>query len=101
MGAQASYTIAIIHFAAGRYVDCVASALETTERYPEYIPGHYALVAAAELSGDTETAAESLAALLRLRPDCSMAWLSEANPWPAEIGERLAEGWRMAGMPER
>jgi len=48
VGAQGSYSIAIAHFAAGRYLDCVASARETTERYPEYIPGHYTLAAAAD-----------------------------------------------------
>ena len=100
VGAQASYSIAITHFAAGRYLDCVVSARETTERYPEYIPGHYTLAAAAALSGGVQTAAKSISALLRLRPDCTVAWMSEAIPWPAEIGERFAEGWRIAGMPE-
>ena len=100
VGAQASYSIAITHFAAGRYLNCVVSARETTERYPEYIPGHYTLAAAAALSGGVQTAAKSISALLRLRPDCSVAWMSAAIPWPAEIGERLAEGWRIAGMPE-
>jgi hypothetical protein len=46
-------------------------------------------------------AAEALATLLCLRPDFSMAWASEHMPWAGEIGERLLEGWRKSGVPER
>ena len=39
--------------------------------------------------------------LLRLQPDFSLALASEVMPWAGEIGERLLEGWRKAGVPER
>ena len=47
VGAQASHVMAFARFAAGRYGDSVASAGETIERYPEYLPAHYVLIAAA------------------------------------------------------
>jgi adenylate cyclase len=100
VGAQACYAIAITHFAAGRYDDCVGSARETLERYPEYLPGHYVFIAAAGMKGDMEGAAKTLAALLGLQPDFSIAWMIEVMPWAGELGERLVEGLRKAEVPE-
>ena len=91
--AQASYSMAIAHFAAERYPDCMASARETIERYPEYLPGHSLLVAAAAMTGDTEAAAEALAALLRLRPEYSLSWARENAPRrPADRADRVQGG---------
>ena len=101
VGTQASHTIAYARFAAGPYADCVASSREIIERYPEYLPAHYVLVAAAAKQGDMAAASEALAVLLRLRSDFSLTWLNENMPWAGEIGERLLEGWRKAGVPER
>jgi hypothetical protein len=70
------------------------------ERYPEYLPARYVLITAAALNGDVHAAAKALADLLRLQPDFSFAWLAEVMPWTGEIGERLLEGWRKAGVPE-
>jgi hypothetical protein len=39
--------------------------------------------------------------LLRVQPDFSLAWVREIMPWAGEIGERLLEGWRKAGVPEQ
>jgi tetratricopeptide (TPR) repeat protein len=101
VGAQASHVMAFARFAAGRYGDSVAAARETTERYPEYLPAHYVLIAAAAMQGEGEAVGEALATLLRLQPDFSLAWVSEVMPWAGEIGERLLEGWRKAGVPEK
>ncbi len=101
VGAQASHVMVFAHFAAGRYGDSVASAREMIERYPEYLPAHYVLIAAAVMQGEREAARNALAALLRLQPDFSLAWVSEIMPWTGEVGERLLEGWRKAGVPER
>jgi TolB-like protein/Tfp pilus assembly protein PilF len=100
VGAQASYSMAIAHFAAERYPDCMASARETIERYPEYLPGHSLLVAAAAMTGDTEAAAEALGALLRLRPNYSLAWARENVPLAGGTLERSLEGLRKAGLQE-
>jgi hypothetical protein len=93
--------MASAHFAAERYPDCMASARETIERYPEYLPGHYLFIAAAAMEGDMEGAAETLAALLRLRPDFSLAWMNETMPCVGALGERLLEALRKAGVPEK
>ena len=78
----------------------MASARETIERYPEYLPGHSLLVAAAVMAGDTE-AAEALGALLRLRPNYSLSWARENVPLVGETLERSLEGLRKAGLPEQ
>jgi adenylate cyclase len=100
VGAQASYSMAIAHFAAERYPDCMASARETIERYPEYLAGHSLLVAASAMTGDTEAAAEALGALLRLRPNYSLAWARENVPLTGGTLERSLEGLRKAGLQE-
>jgi adenylate cyclase len=100
VGAYASLAIANAHFAVGHYTDCMASARKAIERYPEFRPVHHLLVSAAALHGDREAAAEALPALLRLRPDLSLVWLSENMTFAGEIGERVLEGLRKAGVPE-
>jgi tetratricopeptide (TPR) repeat protein len=100
VAAGASYSMAIAHFAAERYPDCMASARETIERYPEYLPGHSLLVAASAMTGDTEAAAEALGALLRLRPNYSLAWARENVPLTGGTLERSLEGLRKAGLQE-
>jgi adenylate cyclase len=101
VGAQASHVMAFARFAAGHYEDSVTAARETIERYPEYLPAHYVLIAAAAMQGEREAAGEALGTLLRVQPDFSLAWVSEVMPWAGEIGERLLAGWRKAGVPEQ
>jgi hypothetical protein len=52
------------------------------------------------MKGDMEGAAKTLAALLGLQPDFSIAWMIEVMPWAGELGERLVEGLRKAEVPE-
>jgi DNA-binding SARP family transcriptional activator len=92
--------ITFARFSAQQYSDCVASARELIERYPQYHPARYVLISAAAMNGDIDMASEALADLLRLQPDFSLAWLAEVMPWTGEIGDRLLEGWRKAGVPE-
>jgi adenylate cyclase len=100
VGARASHVIVFARFSARQYSDCVASAREMIERYPEYLPARYVLITAAAMDGNFTAATEALAALLRLQPVFSLAWLAEVMPWTGEIGDRLLEGWRKAGVPE-
>ena len=85
-------------FAAREYGQSVTLARAMLARYPEYLAAHYVLVAATAMQGDTEAASEALAAMLRLRPDFSLAWVSENMPWTGEVRDRLLEGWRKAGV---
>jgi adenylate cyclase len=100
VGGQASHVIVFARFAARQYIETIAAARSMLERYPEYLPAHYVLIAALGVIADTAAATEALTALLRLKPDFSMAWLHENMPWSGEIALRLVDGWRKAGVPE-
>jgi TolB-like protein/Flp pilus assembly protein TadD len=89
------------HFAAGHYSDCVGWAHRALERSPENQAAHYFLVAANAMRGDRAATVAALAALLRLRSDFSVRWLSENMAWAEEVGERLIEGLRKAVVPEK
>ncbi|MBV8338272.1 MAG: tetratricopeptide repeat protein, partial [Alphaproteobacteria bacterium] len=76
VGTYASFATALAHFATRRYAECIQWARKTIDKTPEYSPPHTLLIAAAAVQGETEAAAEALAARLRLRPDFSLAWAS-------------------------
>jgi tetratricopeptide (TPR) repeat protein len=101
VGARAAHVIAFARFSARQYSDCVTSAREAIERYPELLPARYVLITAAAMNEDLDAASEALAELLHLQPDFSLAWLAEVMPWTGEIAERLLEGWRKAGVPKK
>jgi hypothetical protein len=42
-----------------------------------------------------------LGALLRIRPDFSLTWMIENHPLTGKLAERLCEGLRKAGLPEK
>ena len=98
VGAQAAHVLVFARFAAGDYAESAALAQAMLARYPEYLPAHYVLVAAHAMKGDLTAASEALAALLQLRPEFSLAWIQQIMPWTGEIGERLVQGWRLAGV---
>jgi adenylate cyclase len=100
VGGFASVAAASAHFAAGHYPECIASARETIDRYPDHQAPHHLLIAAAAMQGDMTAAAEALASLLRLRPDSSLTWVRENTPFAGELLERLLEGLCRAGVPE-
>jgi hypothetical protein len=47
-----------------------------------------------------EAATEALPNLLRLRPGLSLSWLSANMTYGGEVGARLLDGLRKAGLPE-
>jgi tetratricopeptide (TPR) repeat protein len=100
VGGTALHTIVFARFTAARYPEAVAAAHAMIERYPEYFPAHYVLIAALGMIGDGDAAAKAITRLVRMKPDFSMAWLFANMPWAGEIGARLTEGWRKAGVPE-
>ena len=98
--AQAAHVIVFARFGIGEYVASETAAREMLERYPEYLPAYYVLIPAAALQGKLDAATIALADVLRLQPDLSLAWFHKNMPWVGEIGERLFQGWRAAGVPE-
>ena len=77
VGVFASVAMAAAHFAAGRYADAVIWARNTIERSPEHLPAHFFLIGASAMQGESAMAVAALAALLRLQPDLSLAWMSQ------------------------
>jgi TolB-like protein/class 3 adenylate cyclase/Tfp pilus assembly protein PilF len=101
IGRQASHTMAFAEFAAAHYPESVTWARQTIERHPGHLPTYSALIAASALQGDTTAAAEAVTSLLRLRPDFSLAWARKNMPASGDVLERLLDGLRRAGVPER
>jgi adenylate cyclase len=100
VGTYASLAIASVHFAIGRYQECVTWARNMNEKSPENLPGHFFLAAALAMEGDLTAAATACVTLLRLRPEFSLAWMNENQPPTGELADRLREGLRKAGVPE-
>ena len=88
------------YFRAENYTECIVWARKLIERAPEDIWGHTWLTAALALLGDTVAAAEEQIILRRLKPEYSIAWIEQQSPTTGEVGERLRDGLRRAGVPE-
>src|SRR6516164_7256942 len=99
--AQAAHVIVFARFGTGEYAASETAAREMLERYPEYLPAYYVLIPASALQGKIDATTMALADVLRLQPDLSLAWFRKNMPWVGEIGERLFQGWRAAGVPEQ
>jgi TolB-like protein/Tfp pilus assembly protein PilF len=102
VGTYASMAMANVHFTAGRYAECATWARNLIEKSPGYLAGHIFLTAALALEGDPTAAAEARDTLVRLRPEFSLAWMTENLPMPVsgEMAERQREGLRKAGVPD-
>src|SRR5207248_9419376 len=100
VGTYASLALAQIHFAAGRYSQCVTWARNMIEKGPENGRGNVFLTAALAMEGDLIAASEARDTLLRLQPEFSLSWLTANAPQTGEFGERLCEGLRRAGVPQ-
>ena len=101
VGYYASLAMAQVHFAGERYPECVIWTRNMIEKSPGYLPGHFFLTAALAMSGDLAAAAEARGTLLRLRPEFSLTWMNENARQTGKLAERLCEGLRKAGVPEK
>ena len=100
VGTSASLAMAQVNFAAGRYPECVTWARSMIEKSPGHTGGHFFLTAALALAGDLTAAVEARDTLLRLRPEFSLAWMTENMPPAGQMAERIREGLRKVGVPE-
>ena len=101
VGYYASLAMAQVHFAGERYPECVIWTRNMIEKSPGYLPGHFFLTAALAMAGDLAAAAEARGTLLRLRPEFSLTWMNENARQTGKLAERLCEGLRKAGVPEK
>jgi tetratricopeptide (TPR) repeat protein len=100
VGVYAGRQMTNAYFQTQKYPECIAWACKIIERAPEDLWGHTWLTAALALHGDTVAAAEEQNILRRLQPEYSIAWLEQQSPTKGEVGERLRDGLRRAGVPE-
>jgi len=101
VSAYASFAMVFAHFGAERYADGVVWARRLIEKQPENLMANYLLVAASAMQKDSTTATEALARSLRLQQDFSLAWVSSTTPLIGEVADRVLEGLRKAGLPEK
>jgi TolB-like protein len=100
IGTYAGRVMTNAHFRTKNYTDCIVWARRIIERAPEDIWGHTWLTAALALLCNTVAAAEEQIILRRLQPEYSIAWIEQQSPTTGEVGERLRDGLRRAGVPE-
>ena len=93
--------IASGHFSAGRYEEAIHWAQRTTEVAPDYMYGHIFLAASSALTGRQREARLAIEAVLRLRPDLTVAGQSSRPMRFPERRARMLDGLRKAGLPER
>jgi hypothetical protein len=98
---EATEWIPQVKFAAGRYPECVTWVRSMIEKSPGHTGGHFFLTAALALAGDLTAAVEARDKLLRLRPEFSLAWMTENMPPAGQMAERIREGLRKVGVPEK
>jgi len=96
----ASLALTIVHFSAKRYTECITWARATIEKNPGHLAGHFFLTATLAMRDELTAAAEARDTLLGLRPEFSLAWMTENRPPTGELNERLCDGLRKAGVPE-
>jgi adenylate cyclase len=100
VASEASLALTIVHFSAERYPECITWARTMIEKHSGHLAGHFFLAAALAMQGELTAASEAREALLVLRPEFSLAWMTENLPPTGELNKRLRDGLRMAGVPE-
>ena len=88
------------YFGAGRYEECATWARRMIESNPEHLGGYHYLAATLAAQGEVGEAAKVRDALLRLRPEMSLAWIKVNLPPTGEFAERVYAALRKAGVPE-
>jgi adenylate cyclase len=100
VASEASLALTIVYFSTERYPECITWARTMIEKNSGHLAFHFFLTAALAMQGDLTAAAEARDALLRLRPEFSLTWMTENLPPTGALNERLCDGLRKAGVPE-
>jgi len=93
--------IGCAHFIAGRYDQAVAWQEKALMAHPSSTWIHRNLAAAYALSGQTGKARESVKELLKSYPGLTISAVTGAMVFSGPVLERIAEGLRLAGLPEQ
>jgi len=93
--------MAYAHFFAGRYEDASSWAKIYVQQNPKHVVAHRILMACHAMSGRVEEARQACVLALQLDPTQRISRIKDWGPWRrAEYIERLAQAFRIAGMPE-
>jgi len=88
------------HFIAGRYEESVAWQERALLAHPESAWIHRNLAPAYALAGQKGKAAESVRELLKAYPGIRISDVTGALAFSQEVLDRIAEGLRLAGLPD-
>ena len=89
------------HFMAGRNEEASSWAATTIRRQPNFLAGHRIMMACHAMSGRVEEARQACMLALQLDPTLRISRIKDVAPFRrAEDIERLAQAYRIAGMPE-
>ena len=89
------------HFLAGRYEEASSWAATTIRRQPNFLAGYRIMMACHAMSGRIEEARKACMLALQLDPTLRISRIKEVVPFRrAEDTERLAQAFRIAGLPE-
>ena len=93
--------LAFAHFFAGRNADATSWATTAVRQQRNFLTAQFILAACHAMSGRVEEAQEDCARIMQLNPTLSISKIKDRTPFRrTEDIERLAEAFRIAGMPE-
>ena len=93
--------LAYAHFFAGRNEEASTWAATAIRQQPNYLAAQLIMMACHAMSGRIEEAREICARLMQLNPALRISRIKDRTPFRrAEDIERLAQAFRIAGMPE-
>src|SRR5262249_60610826 len=85
-------------FAAGNHAGGMRLARGGTRQRADFVGAHRVLTAAAAMTGETDLARSTLAALRRAQPNISLAWLARELPLPEAERLHFVQAMRRAGL---
>jgi adenylate cyclase len=86
---------------AGRNEEASSWAATTVRRQPNFLSGQRIMMACHAMSGRVEEARQACILALQLEPALRISRIKDVAPFRrAEDIERLAQAYRIAGMPE-
>ena len=81
------------------YPEAIRLSREAVRQRSDFVGAHRVLTASLGMSGQTDAAKDALAALRRVQPSISLAWLSSEMPFEREEDrEHYLRGFRLAGL---
>ena len=93
--------MACAHFMAGRNEEASSWATTAIRQQPNFLAGHRIMMACHAMSGRVEEARKACMLALQLDPTQRISGIKDVAPFRrAEDIERLAQAYRIAGMPE-